>query len=288
MTLKTILVPLDGTEASSGVLQSALTVARHVGAHIEGYHVRSKAKDALKFDMRYIPKHLQNMVLKEAEDDASERSALVGQRFSIFCTDNGIPISDEPTGSGMSASWRAEEGRVSERLAHRAQLFDLVVIAFPRVDKSRIRQSPLGGNLEALLLGCGRPILMVPAQPPATIGKRVVIGWNSSAEAARAVGDAMWCLRGAEAVTVLTSPSRTDHAEELCEHLAWRGVEATVRAIEAENRAVGAALLAAAAAVDADLMVVGGYSHARARELLLGGVTRHLLKTAEVPILMAH
>jgi nucleotide-binding universal stress UspA family protein len=288
MSVKTILVPLDGGELSDTILESALIVARNVDGHIEGLHIRARSSDALSFGMRYIPSNLQNMVVKEAEDDAREKADQVREAFERFCTQRQVPMDSEPGTGGVSAAWREESGRISDVLVHRAQLFDLSVVSFPRMVKGHIRQSPLGGNLEALLLESGRPIMMVPAQPPRVIGSRIVIGWNASAESARVVGDAMWSLQAAEAVTVLTNPSRLQSAEQLCRNLAWHGVRATVRNFEAESRAVGAALLAEAKAVDADLMVVGGYSHARARELLLGGATRHLLAAADLPILMAH
>ena len=288
MSVKTILVPLDGGEVSDAVLESAVIVARNVDGHIEGLHILARPSDALSFGMRYIPNNLQNMVIREAEDDARENADQVREAFERFCAERSIPLDGEPGSGGVSANWKQEFGRISDKLVHRAQLFDLSVVAIPRLAKGHIRQSPLGGNLEALLLESGRPILMVPAKVPETIGRRVVIGWNASAESARAVGDAMWCLQAADAVTVLANPSRLESAEALCHNLAWHGVGASVRQFEAESRAVGQALLAQAREMDADLMVVGGYSHARARELLLGGATRHLLGAAELPILMAH
>jgi nucleotide-binding universal stress UspA family protein len=259
MSVKTILVPLDGGEVSDAVLESAVTVARNVEGHIEGLHILARPGDALSFGMRYIPNNLQNMVIKEAEDDARENADKVREAFERFCAEHNIPLDGKPGSGGVSANWKQESGRISDKLVHRAQLFDLSIVAIPRLAKGHIRQSPLGGNLEALLLESGRPI-----------------------------GDAMWCLQTAEAVTVLANPSRLESAEALCHNLAWHGVEASVRQFQAESRAVGQALLAQAREVDADLMVVGGYSHARARELLLGGATRHLLVAAEIPILMAH
>ncbi len=107
-------------------------------------------------------------------------------------------------------------------------------------------------------------------------------------EAARAVAAAMPCLTMADVVTILISPKRAASAKDLAGHLAWHGVKASVRQFRVGPRSVGETLLAEARALKADLLVIGGYSHVRARELLFGGVTRHILAATEIPVMMAH
>ena len=123
-----------------------------------------------------------------------------------------------------------------------------------------------------------------------TIGERVAIAWNDSAEAARALAFALPFVEAASVVHVLTAETwRTqfEATEDLADYLEWRGIMCERRAIEAEDD-VGAALLQAASAAGADLLVMGGYGRSRLRELVLGGVTRHVLTHAQLPVLLAH
>jgi nucleotide-binding universal stress UspA family protein len=142
----------------------------------------------------------------------------------------------------------------------------------------------------------GRPILVVPyAGHFARIGQRVVIGWDASREAARAVNDAMPLLAAAEAVTVLTidpEQSPRGHGEipgaDIALHLARHGVTAQVERTVSAGIGIGNTLLSRAADLEADLLVMGAYGHSRVRELLLGGVTRTMLTSMTLPVLMAH
>ncbi len=142
--------------------------------------------------------------------------------------------------------------------------------------------------LEVALLQTGQPVFIVPPQSQERVASKIAIGWNASAEAARAVAAAMPCLTVADAVTILISPKRAASAKDLAGHLVWHGVKASVRQFRVGTRSVGETLLAEARALKADLLVIGGYSHVRARELLFGGVTRHILAATEIPVMMAH
>src|SRR5215471_6305021 len=142
----------------------------------------------------------------------------------------------------------------------------------------------------------GRPILVVPYVGNfADLGRRVVIGWNASREAARAVNDAMPLLTSAETVTVLTIDPREGpraHGElpgaDISLHLARHGVKAEIERTVSADLPVGEVLLSRVADLGADLLVMGAYGHSRARELLLGGATRSLLRSMTLPVLMSH
>jgi len=146
-------------------------------------------------------------------------------------------------------------------------------------------------TLEAALMDSGTPLLVAPAGVPATVGGHVAVAWNGGLEAARAVTAAMPFLKGAEDVTVLTigdpcPPEATPEA--LTGYLASHGVKANIRNPESGGDSMSAALLAAAGEVNADLMVMGAYTHSRLRELVFGGVTYEVLSAADIPVLMAH
>jgi nucleotide-binding universal stress UspA family protein len=133
-------------------------------------------------------------------------------------------------------------------------------------------------------------VLVAPPKAPAKLGGTVAIAWNGSAQAARAVEGALPFLAGAK-VTVLTAAEKDEFVAapaELSAYLAWHGVSASTATVEADSDAAGEALLAEAGKLGADLLVMGGYGHSRVREVILGGVTYHVLGNAEIPVLMAH
>jgi nucleotide-binding universal stress UspA family protein len=150
--------------------------------------------------------------------------------------------------------------------------------------------------IEGVLFHSGRPALIAPpGWKGTTIGKRVVVAWDASREATRALSEADDILEFAEAVTVITidaKPKMFGHGDQpganIAAHLTRRGLPAEVRNIDSMGRSASLAILDEAATLNADLVVMGGYAHSRLRELVFGGATRDLLRSATVPLLMAH
>lgn len=150
--------------------------------------------------------------------------------------------------------------------------------------------------IEGVLFHSGRPALIAPPGWSGTgIGKRVVVAWDASREATRALSEADDLLEFSEAVTVLTvdaKPKMFGHGDQpganIAAHLSRRGLSADVRNVDSMGRSASLAILEEAKALGADLVVMGGYAHSRLRELMFGGATRELLRVADVPLLMAH
>lgn len=289
MTIKTILVPLAARKRSEVVLATALAAAQRFGAHFEAFHVRRAPEDMTPFMVDGLSTGLRNTVLKEASDDAAERAAGVRAVFDEFCVKNGVPMADKPSSTAeISASWHEETGRSNELLVRRGRLFDLTVTARPAADPSRVRRSPAGEHLESMLLETGRPILLAPSGAPKSYASNVAIGWNGSAEAAHAVAAAMPCLTAADKVTLLTSRKREDNTKDLAQQLLWHDIKALVHVFETGSSSVSETLLTECKKINADLLVVGGYTRTRARQLLFGGVTSHVLADADIPVFMTH
>lgn len=127
------------------------------------------------------------------------------------------------------------------------------------------------------------------------VGRRIVIAWSSTREAARAVSDAMPFLESADLVNVLTIDPREGpdgHGElpgaDIAVHLARHGVKAQIERTVSAGLPVGEVLLSRIADLGADLLVMGAYGHSRVRELLLGGATRSVLRSMTLPVLMSH
>jgi nucleotide-binding universal stress UspA family protein len=148
--------------------------------------------------------------------------------------------------------------------------------------------------IEGALFASGRPVLIVPyIQRSALTLDRVLVRWNGSPNAARAVGDAMPLLHRAKNVEVLIAlgeAGRRDEIEgaDIAEHLARHGLNVELERLAAVNGDVTDTILSHAADTDADFLVMGGYGHSRLREFVLGGVTRGILRTMTAPVLMAH
>jgi len=145
-----------------------------------------------------------------------------------------------------------------------------------------------------LVLTVGRPVLLVPyAGRFETLGRRILLAWNAGREATRATTDAIPFLRDAEEVNVVAvNPAGRQHGEvpgaDIGLYLARHGVRVKVSNVQATEIDVGNQLLSSAADLSSDLIVMGAYGHSRFAELVLGGVTRTMLESMTVPVLMTH
>lgn len=178
---------------------------------------------------------------------------------------------------------RVEPAAVSDTCVELGRLHDMIVA------QSGEDQRALN---EAMIFGCGRPVLLVPSVPWNGLADHVAIAWDGGRAAARALGDALWLVERAARVTILFSggdkAASTPAASQLAESLARRGVQADLRAVDAADRGIGDALQAGAAAAGADLLVMGGYGHSRLREFVLGGATAGVLSRPQLPVLISH
>jgi nucleotide-binding universal stress UspA family protein len=191
----------------------------------------------------------------------------------------------------ISTEWRSAIGSPGRVAALHGRYADLVILGQLNPDDPLSQPHP-----EELALLTGRPILVVPyAGAFANTGRRVLVGWDASREATRAVNDAMPLLAAASEVTVLSIDPQQNpegHGEvpgaDITLHLARHGVAATVESTVSAGIGVGNVLLSRASDLNADLLVMGAYGHSWAQELLFGGATRTVLASMTLPVLMAH
>lgn len=185
----------------------------------------------------------------------------------------------------------AETALAQKEIVAHARCADLVVMSRGHAP-SRLRRE----ILEKTLFDAGRPLLLLPhGWRGSRIGERVLIGWNASREAARAVSDALPILKRAAQVVVATvdaRPSPSGHGEapgrELAAYLARHGVSVDVRNLDGMGRSDANVLMSAAMDMSADLAVMGAWGRSRAEERMFGGVTRELLDEAHMPLLLSH
>jgi len=288
MAIKIILVPIGGSEESMNALKRAFVIADRFGAHIKGLHVMGRISDAVSFEF-HLPANLRGSVQQSAEQLALARADEARAGFEAACRQANVTLSDTPIQTeGPSASWHQEFGHVEDVLVRHARLSDLITVPRPVIHDGSSRRSPVGRAVEAMLCGTGRPVLIEPPMARTEQCERVAIGWNESTEASRAIAMTWPWLVNMSAITILSSKKREAGANALAEHLSWHRIPANIIFLDGKGDSVGQAMLNACSEAEAGLLVVGGFSHARARELLFGGVTRHLLTHANIPTIMVH
>lgn len=218
--------------------------------------------------------------IREGQDEAQERAEAVQQRIAA---------------AGLSAtveSQYVDRGSVATLSARFARYADLTLIAPKATDAEALQTWVMNGAL----FESGRPVLLLP--PDRSVfpeAKRIMICWDASVEAGKAVREAIGLMQAAErvdAVLVDPVPSFDGHGAEpgadLAVYLGRHGIETVVHRMPKEGRDTGEMLRRTALDLGADLMVMGGFGHSRLRERIFGGTTTSMMKHLTVPVLMAH
>ena len=177
--------------------------------------------------------------------------------------------------------------RVPERLVEYARVRDLTIVSVPATYDQ--------WYAEAIIFGSGRPTLVLPESPPSKPFElnTVVVAWDFSRSAARALADAIPILEKAKTVRILTVTNEkaidTGHStEEVAKNLSRHGIDVIVNRVDAAGWSIGDSLTREIASRNADLLVMGAYGHSRFREFILGGATRSMLSKPLLPILFSH
>ncbi|HTW70994.1 MAG TPA: universal stress protein [Acetobacteraceae bacterium] len=285
MAYKDILVHLDNGSRAPVRLQVAAALARRSGAHLVGVYVLDIPSAELFYGAAMpLAAGGAERVVEQIRAEAMASATPIQTLFS-----------DTLAREGIEGAWRLVEGNLPAIVSLHARYADLAVLgqANPYDPRDGIGTE---AAVVSTVMTSGRPVLTVPfAGDFPTLGDRVLVAWNASREAARAVNDAMPLLRAASAVTVLAVNPRhgiDGHgdvpAADIALHLARHGVRAEAAHTVANDIPEGEALLSYAADIGADLIVAGAYGHSRAREMVFGGVTRTLLAEMTAPVFLSH
>ena len=171
--------------------------------------------------------------------------------------------------------------------ANQCRYFDLCLVGLA-ADNPAARMTA-----EAILFGAGRPTLLLPDATDVGVLEHVVIAWDGSRVAARAVADARPFLERASRVTIVSATDEKplpgkDIGERLAEGLRMRGLTVDAASIQAGDRSIGVALQEHALKIGGNLLVMGGYGHSRVRDFVLGGATEGVLADLRLPVLLSH
>jgi nucleotide-binding universal stress UspA family protein len=278
MTYKTILVHCDASRTVDSRLAAAADVAQRFEARLVGLHAREPFEVASFVDGGMPIGTLLDAF--KAGCDAAEKTAQTAYARAT-------------KGRNFPSEWRVTEAFSDDALMVNGRYADLLVVGQADPDDPAGARNDLP---EAMAFATGRPILVVPQIGAlSAVGKTVLLCWNASRESARAAADALPFLRAADRVIVLiVDPeiSADGHGQEpgadVALWLARHGVTVTVQRDVASDAGIGEIILSRAADFGADLIVMGIYGHSRLREMVLGGVSRTLLSSMTVPVLMSH
>jgi nucleotide-binding universal stress UspA family protein len=290
--LKNILVPLTGFPHDSNALEAAFLVGWPFDAVIDALHVQP---DPMKIVLsaavqQFETSHSNRELVLNLQRQAAAHSTKAKEAFDRFAARHLSAHAFASAQSGVSASFRCVEGDPLDDTISTARFADIVVAG----------RAPEHGQFSTdqianILVGCGRPLLLVPSREAEAIGGTIAIAWKEKAEAARAVTAAMPLLTRAKKVIVLSVEEQSSQtaacsasAEHLATQLARHGMNVEAHALLAKPHGGAGTLIEKAKELQADLVVSGAYSHSRVRELVFGGFTRSLLGSCELPVLLLH
>jgi nucleotide-binding universal stress UspA family protein len=275
--IKDLVVNLGGSGTTDVTADYAISMAKAYGAHIVGV--------AFIYEP-VIPGSLlggipTDLIEVQREENAKAAKTAVAN-FEAAAKSAGVSAETRLLDASIAGA--------SDLFGRIARRFDIAVVGqAPR--EQGVSEELL---IEGALFGSGRPVIVVPQlqSQPLKLDK-VMVCWDGSRPAARAIGDAVPMLERAKAIEIVVVTGERDKSGEITganmkRHLARHGINVEIKRIAAGSADVQTAILAHAADSGADFIVMGGYGHSRLREFILGGVTRSILKSMPVPVLMSH
>lgn len=277
MALKDIMLVADSSEETEATFDYAAALADDHGAHLSVFYPIPLLPPTMVMGIEYSTDWLASVV-----DNLRQQGESCRQRLEERAARLGIPM-----------EWRSDEGEPSRMAAEFSRYADITVMTQRGGGHGREDTQSL---TEFFMLESGRPVIQVPyIGAPAVPPRRIVVGWDGSRTAARALHDAMPLLIAAEHVELL-GIHRENHPDDAGEiavidisaHLARHGVHVEAKVLVAENIEPAEMLLSHVSDSGAQLVVMGAYGHSRLRELVLGGMTRGMLQSMTVPVLMSH
>ena len=280
MTVKTILVALNEVDQAEKLIKAAVTLGQKYQAHVIGMFVIPAAE------------------IYPAVGMELSTQVYAGHRQFYIDHSDGVKtqFENEMERQGLQSEWRMidiKSSLVADGVLHHAHQVDLIIAPQKQENSSAGMETDF---TERLIMESGRPVLVIPAFGDfAEIGNEVLVAWNGTKEAARAVFDALPLMADAKNVAIAWVDPKDDlergevlPGTELAVSLARHDLNVVTKALPTDGLPVGDALLNQANESGADLLVMGAYGHSRIREFVFGGATRSILETMTLPVLMSH
>lgn len=270
-----LLVHVDGSEAGRRRVRFAVELATCFGARLSGLHVTPPAD---------VPPLYKPSVVDKA-------AAAISSEFELDSRAAAAIYREEAVHRLAGARWFEAAGDISRRIGEKARFADLVIIGQYEWQAPPERHPlPIA---HSVVLNCGRPVLVVPAIGSSSGGQRIVVAWDGSREAVRAVHDALPLLHQAHSVQILTMIDASSDEDELdpkslSAHLANHGITVAPDSLQIRAADEHGALQNQIEQGQYDLIVMGGYSHPKWIEFIFGGATKSILLSSKIPVFVSH
>ncbi len=288
MAIKTVLVPLLDSPGDENAILHAVEFARRLGAHVTAIFPGGYLSELFQADPVPHPR-VKPRLPAEARAQLDALTDAARKAFDAVVAKHGLVVRSAPgEPAGGTVSFETWRGTVEAAVQEAAVYHDLVLLH--RDSRDSLDDSAASAVMKSALQNSGRPLLVATGETGAPCGSRIAIGWHGSIEGAHAVSAALPLLTAAQSVhilTIATQKTASGQAQKLQGYLGRHGVRAEVRTSEAGTAPVGVTLLEMVGAVGADLFVLGGYTHSRIRQTILGGVTHVVMREARVPVLFS-
>ncbi len=277
MAIKNILIHIDSSPSCKHRLDTAIQLSIQHDAKLSGIYVIPDFPEPT-----YYEAQISADIIAEIDKEALETAKLTQRKY--------IDIANK---AGFSLTVDIAKGNLISVLDDYARFNDLLVLGQSNPDESQVMSEALADNL---VLEAGTPCLVVPHTSSRQFAaKRILVAWNASREAARTLKDALPILRAADYVEVLlVNPPQHEadkdnaHGKSVSSFLIQHGIKPVVEVITDSKAKPGDSIISRASEVSADIIVMGAYGHSRLREIILGGVTRKLLRQMTVPVFISH
>ena len=278
MAIKDLAVAYNASANADTAVAFALQMCRKYDAALTGLYVETPVKFEGQVERWLSAKTLDS--LKNAEREVSDS---IEAKFRETVAAAGF---------GGALEWIRAQGRPNTALARLSRFYDLLLIG--QFSEPADTNRPV--RAEDLVLMSGTPLIIVPnGYEVRPFQEHAVVAWDGSRPAARALSDAMQILETKKRLDVVTvtargkgAPAAAGSSPNVVTHLQRHGVDARQVTLEASREGIGQTILDYCAETQPDVLVMGAFSHTRIREDLFGGVTRQVMQTMNVPVLMAH
>jgi len=279
MGYKDFIVSIDPSHEGRQRAQFAIRLAERCQASLTGYYAAPTVGE-------YVAAAVAGGGLSGSEPVAARETVQAVEAADAMAQQ----FEDEMKRRHLEGTWLLSGQDPVQDIARRARTADLCILSLGHPDSAV--PDLQGFRPDEVILLCGRPVLGLPvANLPDEVGNEVLVAWDGSREASRAMNDALPLIARAKSVTLLTvdpDEAMWESTEAAAVHLRRHGVAASAHRIPGGGMGIGEVILAHADYLDADLVVAGAYGHSRLREAALGGVSRTLLRQMMVPVLMSH
>jgi nucleotide-binding universal stress UspA family protein len=288
MAIKSILVPVDGHESCRQALEAALVVARRFQSHILVLHVSEGSLSGGR--ELHLPDKMRSTARNEESRFLQQRAEETRTWVEAFARRRRLTLCDPPAevAAGVTISYHHEHGNVRDTLVEWARMVDATAVMRPTHFGRFLRRSISESRLDSLMLHSGSPVLLVPPEWEVHRAQRAVVAWNQSLESSRALSMTIPWLVQMKKVTLVVPRRLLDSGQRVVQHLGRHGARAEVQVLRRRTASVGKRLLTICDKVEADFLVMGGYSHSRMQERVFGGVTEHILHHSRIVTVMVH